>query len=150
VFCGDATTSEAVARLLGERKPRLMVTDPPYGIELDSEWRDHRAGLNGHGPAEPSYMKKRTKGHTETGMSGDTRADWSEAFKLVPSLEVAYVWHASKFTREVLDGLMRNRFSGLASPLCRKGAPSAGPEYSCVAVRPDAGHDTYNGQNGRA
>ena len=31
---------EAVARLLGERKPFLMVTDPPYGIELDSEWRD--------------------------------------------------------------------------------------------------------------
>jgi hypothetical protein len=24
-----------------------MITDPPYGIELDSEWRD-RAGLNGH------------------------------------------------------------------------------------------------------
>jgi hypothetical protein len=38
-------------------------TDPPYGIELDSEWRD-RAGLNGHSPAEPSYMKQRTKGHT--------------------------------------------------------------------------------------
>lgn len=57
VLCGDATSSEAVARLLGERKPRLMVTDPPYGIELDSEWRD-RAGLNGCGPAEPSYMKK--------------------------------------------------------------------------------------------
>jgi hypothetical protein len=65
VLCGDATSAEAVARLLGERKPRLMVTDPPYGIELDSEWRD-RAGLNGCGPAEPSYMKKRTKGHTET------------------------------------------------------------------------------------
>ena len=57
VLCGDATNAEAVARLLGERNPRLMVTDPPYGIELDSEWRD-RAGLNGHGPAEPSYMKK--------------------------------------------------------------------------------------------
>jgi ParB-like chromosome segregation protein Spo0J len=36
VLCGDATSAEAVARLLGERKPRLMVTDPPYGIELDS------------------------------------------------------------------------------------------------------------------
>ena len=57
VLCGDATSPEAVARLLGERQPRLMVTDPPYGIELDSEWRD-RAGLNGGGPAEPSYMKK--------------------------------------------------------------------------------------------
>src|SRR5580704_12822842 len=50
ILCGDATSPEAVARLLGECKPLLMVTDPPYGIELDSEWRD-RAGLNGCGPA---------------------------------------------------------------------------------------------------
>jgi DNA modification methylase len=109
VLCGDSTNSEAVARLLGERKPRLMVTDPPYGIELDSEWRD-RAGLNGCGPAEPSYMKHRTEGHTETTISGDTRADWSEAFELVPSIQIAYVWHASVFTREVLNGLLRIGF----------------------------------------
>ena len=88
VLCGDATDAGVVARLLGDRKPRLMITDPPYGIELDSEWRD-RAGLNGCGPAEPSYMKKRTKGHEETKISGDTRADWSEAFEHVPSLEVS-------------------------------------------------------------
>src|SRR6202166_1600351 len=31
VLCGDATSPEAVALLLGERKPFLMVTDPPYG-----------------------------------------------------------------------------------------------------------------------
>jgi DNA modification methylase len=109
VLCGDATKPEDVARLLGERKPFLMVTDPPYGIELDSEWRD-RAGLNGCGPAEGSYMKKRTAGHTRTTISSDTRADWSEAFGIIPSLEVAYVWHASKFTREVLDGLLKIGF----------------------------------------
>src|SRR5262249_24698692 len=105
VLWGDATSADAVARLLAERKPRLMVTDPPYGIGLDSEWRD-RAGLNGCGPAEASYMKKRTAGNTETTISGDTRADWSEAFALVPSLEVVYVWHASVYTREALDGLL--------------------------------------------
>ena len=55
-------------------------------------------------------MKSRTAGHTETSISGDTRADWSEAFELVPSLEAAYVWHASKLTREVLDGLLRIGF----------------------------------------
>lgn len=55
-------------RLLGERKPFLLVTDPPYGIELDSEWRE-RAGLNGCGPAEASYMKNRTDGHTNTSIS---------------------------------------------------------------------------------
>lgn len=127
MLCGDATRAEDVARLLGERKPILMVTDPPYGIELDSEWRD-RAGLNTapgqkrtaaskaaakanpQYPAEASYMKHRTEGHTETTISGDTRADWSEAFELVPSLQIAYVWHASKFTREVLDGLLRIGF----------------------------------------
>ncbi len=109
VLCGDSTDAAAVALLLGERQPRLMVTDPPYGIELDTEWRD-RAGLNGLGAAEPSYMKQRTAGHKETSISGDTRADWSEAFALAPSLEAAYVWHASKFTREVLDGLLRIGF----------------------------------------
>ena len=109
VLCGSSTSAEDVAKLLGDRKPLLMVTDPPYGIELDSEWRD-RAGLNGAGPAEPSYMKQRTKGHTETTISGDTRADWSEAFELVPSIQIAYVWHASVFTREVLDGLIRIGF----------------------------------------
>lgn len=92
VLCGDATSPEAVARLLGSREPLLMVTDPPYGIELYSEWRD-RAGLNTapgkkrtplskalakanpQYPAEPSYMKQRTEGHTETSISGDTRAN---------------------------------------------------------------------------
>jgi len=109
VVCGDCTSPEVVARLLGDRHPRLMVTDPPYGIELDTEWRD-RAGLNGLGVAEPSYMKNRSAGHTETSISGDTPADWSDAFALVPNLEVAYIWHASKFTREVLDGLLRIGF----------------------------------------
>ena len=109
VLCGDATSPEAVARLLGERKPRLLVTDPPYGIELDSEWRD-RAGLNGCGPAEPSYMKKRTAGHTETTISGDTRADWSDAFALVPVARGGVRLARIKFTREVLDGLLRIGF----------------------------------------
>jgi DNA modification methylase len=109
VLCADATQPQAVSRLLGSQRPILLVTDPPYGIELDSEWRD-RAGLNGCGPAEASYMRQRSAGHTNTSISSDDRADWSEAFALVPSLEVAYVWHASVFTREVLDGLLRIGF----------------------------------------
>jgi hypothetical protein len=32
ILCGDSTDDEAVSRLLGERKPALLVTDPPYGL----------------------------------------------------------------------------------------------------------------------
>ena len=109
VLCGDATNPEDVTRLLSDCEPLLLVTDPPYGIDLDSKWRD-RAGLNGSAQSESSVVKNRTRGHTQTSISGDTRADWSDAFALVPSLQAAYVWHASKFTREVLDGLLRIGF----------------------------------------
>jgi hypothetical protein len=122
VVCGDALNADVVARLLEDQEPILMVTDPPYGIELDSERRD-RAGVNGGNfarsarwrkvlesaepryHAEPSCMKHRTASHTETSISGDARVDGSGAFDLVPSLQVAYVCHASKYAREVLDGL---------------------------------------------
>jgi hypothetical protein len=35
----DLLSLEVLERLLGERKPLLNVTDPPYGIELDSRGR---------------------------------------------------------------------------------------------------------------
>jgi DNA modification methylase len=123
VLCDDATAPDAVARLLGATKPLLMVSDPPYGIELDSEWRD-RAGINRHGPAEPSYLKRRIEGHNQTSISGDTIADWSHAFEILPSLQVVYVWHASKFTREVLDGLERIGFVNFQQIIWRKTVPA--------------------------
>src|SRR5664280_2650060 len=63
LLCGDSTNAADVARLLGEEKPFLLLTDPPYGVELDMEWRD-RAGHNGLGRAQPSYLKTRQEGHT--------------------------------------------------------------------------------------
>ena len=85
VLCGDATSAEAVARLLGDRKPLLMVTDPPYGIELDSEWRD-RAGLNtAPGQKRTRAMKNAAKNNPQypaeaSYMKHALRATWRRPF----------------------------------------------------------------------
>jgi hypothetical protein len=45
LLCGDATSAADVARLLGGARPHLMVTDPPYGVDSDSAWRNE-AGVS--------------------------------------------------------------------------------------------------------
>jgi DNA modification methylase len=117
LLCGDATDPEAVTRLFDGAQPRLLSTDPPYGVSLDPRWRD---GLyNDLGPAEQPYM--RIEGHRNTTLSGDTRVDWSEAFELVPSLEVGYVWHAGVHAAEVARGLERIGFEIASQVIWDKG-----------------------------
>jgi hypothetical protein len=133
LLCGDATKSADVARLLDGALPTLLATDPPYGVSLDPTWRD--GVYNALGPAEAPYMRidgqpdaddatgappqrrGRTAGHRNTTLSGDTRVDWSEAFALVPSLTVGYVWHAGVHAAEVAQGLERIGFE-IVSQIC--------------------------------
>lgn len=90
LICGDATSADTVSALLGDVKPHLMVTDPPYGVEYDPAWRA-RAGVN----KNTSKLGK---------VLNDDRADWREAWALFPG-SVAYVWHAGKFAGEVQRSL---------------------------------------------
>ncbi len=85
-LCGDATVAGDVERAMGEAKPLLMVTDPPYGVEYDAEWR-LRAGLT---KPTAAYGK----------VSNDDRSDWREAWALFPG-DVAYVWHAGRHASAV-------------------------------------------------
>jgi DNA modification methylase len=84
IICGDSTDSATVARLLGDVKPHLMVTDPPYGVEYDADWRNHAKRADGT-----------VIGGTALGkVKNDGQADWRAAWALFPG-DVAYVWHAS-------------------------------------------------------
>ena len=90
ITCGDCTDPLVVDRVLSGAKPHLMVTDPPYGVKYNPSWRAE-AGVN------------KNKGKLGVVLNDD-KADWRDAWTLFQG-DVAYVWHASLFTREVLDSL---------------------------------------------
>jgi DNA modification methylase len=82
LLCGDATKAEDVARVLGDAKPHIMITDPPYGVDYDPNWRNEADRANGkpYGASAIGQVKN------------DNRSDWTEAYKLFTG-DVAYVWH---------------------------------------------------------
>jgi len=96
LVCGDCTDAQVVGKCLNDVKPHLMVTDPPYGVNYDPSWRS-KAGVN--------------KNKNKLGkVLNDHRSDWREAWALFPG-DVAYVWHGSLATREVVDSLESQGFT---------------------------------------
>jgi DNA modification methylase len=81
LMCGDSTSEEDVGRLLGDARPRLMITDPPYGVEYDPEWRNEAAAQG-----KLAYAARRVGT-----VPFDDRVDWSEAYSLFPG-DVLYTW----------------------------------------------------------
>jgi DNA modification methylase len=80
LICGDATKPLTVAKLLRGHVPRLMVTDPPYGVSYEPSWR--------------LKVRPSASVHAQGRVTNDHRADWREAWKLFPG-DVAYVWHSA-------------------------------------------------------
>lgn len=99
LLCGDSTVVTDVERVLGGVKPHLMVTDPPYGVEYDPNWRNERGSLNANG-----QRKMGAGGRAIGTVSNDDRSDWSDAWALFQG-DVAYVWHGALHAITVLLSL---------------------------------------------
>jgi DNA modification methylase len=100
LVCGDSTLPAAVDAALGGVRPHLMVTDPPYGVEYDANWRNEPEKLN---LKSANVMKSATAARGK--VMNDDRSDWTEAYALFPG-EVAYVWHGERQSPELI-GHMR-------------------------------------------
>src|ERR1700722_9653371 len=75
LLCGDSTVATDVERVLGGVEPHLMVTDPPYGVEYDPDWRN-QAARNG---ATAGRARGVIGGRAIGKVDNDDRADWREA-----------------------------------------------------------------------
>lgn len=94
--CGDSTLAGDVEHVLGDVRPHLMVTDPPYGVAYDPKWRVGAGVNNEVGPAHGA-------------VTNDQNADWREAWALFPG-DVCYVWHGGIASGIVAESLTVNGF----------------------------------------
>ena len=95
IACGDSRDADLVTVTFCGHVPQLMVTDPPYGVEYDPEWR-HRRGVNNS--ARTGKIKN------------DEIADWTPTWDLFPG-EIAYVWHGALRSTIVAESLAKSGFT---------------------------------------
>ena len=115
IICGSSTEADTVEKVLNGVEPHLMVTDPPYGVEYDADWR------NGVKRADGSIVQARAVGK----VLNDDNADWREAWALFPG-DVAYVWCASLHIHTVAESLIESGFDLRSSIIWAKNQMAIG------------------------
>lgn len=61
ILCGDSTDKPTIEKLLKNAKVNFLLTDPPYGMFLDTDWSDIKGSLKSAGAKSNTSGKKYDK-----------------------------------------------------------------------------------------
>jgi DNA modification methylase len=99
LLCGDSTLADDVTKLLDGKCPNLMITDPPYGVEYDANWRNEMDRANGKPYGARAIGK----------VAGDKTFRWLSAYQLFKG-NIIYIWCASQRSAEVHLDIIESGF----------------------------------------
>ena len=117
LLCGDSTKKQDVARLMNGEKADMVFTDPPYGMNLDTDY------------TKMAKTKIKSKTYDKV-MGDDIDYDASKIFELFPDCSEVFLWGADWYYKtlpmygswivwdkrnEASDGLTGNHFEMLWS-----------------------------------
>lgn len=102
LMCGDSSEKAMVDAFLGDLVPRLMVTDPPYGVNYTTF--DRKKGKR-------ASERDADKALEEIRIRNDHRTNWSAVFANSKA-QIAYVW----FPSTVPDVSMQALRDGMYQP----------------------------------
>jgi hypothetical protein len=95
VMCGDARCSEDLDRLLGGDRPGVVLTDPPYGMNLDTDYSKLR-GSPRASMREGGKKHRRVEGDNEPFDAAPLRAYFSQVAE--------QFWFGADYYRRTLTG----------------------------------------------
>jgi len=96
ILCGDATKKEDVERLMNGQKADMVYTDPPYGMNLDTDFSDMK-------PESSFALEKSVKwGRKYKNVEGDS-VDFNPAhiFELFSDCDEIFLWGADYYAERL-------------------------------------------------
>jgi len=95
IACGDAFDQDALRRLLGNATPGCLLTDPPYGIDLDTDYRKM-------GPGVSQQVPKGQTPKTYRPVAGDARPFDAAPIRAFFSTVKEQFWFGANYYRRTL------------------------------------------------